>query len=86
MALTKEQERALALLQQGLTTAEVAERLGLPRPTVWRWQNELAEFAATAPTASETRGKLTLREVVRIAVTLLIIVLTALFFYLGYWA
>jgi transposase-like protein len=86
MALTNEQERALGLLRQGLSTAEVAERLGLPRPTVWRWQHELPEFAGTVPVehGGESRGPLTLRDVVRIAMPVLIALLAALFFYLGY--
>jgi len=86
MALTNEQARALGLLGEGLSTAQVAERLGLPRPTVWRWQHELPEFAGTVPAADggEARGPLTLRDVVRIAMPLLIALLAALFFYLGY--
>ena len=85
MALTNEQARALGLLGEGLSTAQVAERLGLPRPTVWRWQHELPEFAGTVPAADgEARAPLTLRDVVRIALPLLIALLAALFFYLGY--
>ena len=89
MALTNEQERALTLFRQGLSTAQVAERLGLSRPSVWRWQNELPEFAGTLP-ASEIEGPvrapLRLSELLRIALALLIVLLAALFVYLGYWA
>jgi hypothetical protein len=86
MALTKEQAQALGLLAEGLSTAQVAERLRLPRPTVWRWQQELPEFAGTIPAVDsrETRAPLTLRDAVRIAVPLLVVLLAALFFYLGY--
>ena len=85
MALTNEQERALELLRQGLTTAVAAERLGLPRPTLWRWQQELPEFAETLVADEDPeRDALTFRDVVRIAMPVLAIVLAALFFYLGY--
>lgn len=85
MALTNEQERALELLREGLSTAQVAERLRLPRPTVWRWQHELPEFEGTAAvTASAARDPLTFRDVARIAAPVLVILLAALFFYLGY--
>lgn len=86
MALTNEQERALELLRQGMSTAQVAERLGLPRPSVWRWQHELSEFSGTVPAAGGAGGRapLTLRDVVRIAMPLLLLLLAALCFYLGY--
>lgn len=85
MALTNEQERALKLLREGLSTALVAERLKLPRPTVWRWQHELPEFASTVPAAGEQRrARLSFRDVVRIAAPLLLLLLAGLFFYYGY--
>ena len=86
MALTNEQQRALELLRQGISTGQVAERLGLPRPTVWRWQHELAEFAGTATAAdgAAPRAPLTFRDVVRVAAPLVLALLAALFFYLGY--
>jgi transposase len=88
MALTNEQEQALALLRQGMSTAAVAARLGLPRPTVWRWQNELPEFAATvtASPGREQRAPLAGRDVARIVVAVLVVLLSALFLYLGYWS
>ena len=86
MALTKEQARALGLFAEGCSTAQVAERLGLPRPTVWRWQQELPEFAGTVPAVDggETRAPLTFRDAMRIAMPLLVVLLAVLFFYLGY--
>jgi hypothetical protein len=86
MALTEEQQRALGLLREGLSTAQVAERLRLPRPTVWRWQHELPEFAGSIPAggADEERPPLTFRDIVRIAAPLLLLLLAGLFFYYGY--
>lgn len=86
MALTNEQERALGLLREGLSTAQVAERLKLPRPTVWRWQNELPEFASSVPAAAagQRRVRLSFRDVVRIAAPVLLLLLAGLFFYYGY--
>jgi transposase-like protein len=89
--LTPDQARALALLEQGHPTAEVAQRLGLPRPTIWRWQQELPQFAGTlgeqeaAPPAAR-RPALTRHEKLRVVVTVLIVLLALLFLYLGYWA
>jgi hypothetical protein len=84
MTLTNEQQRALDLLRQGLSTAEVAERLALPRPTVWRWQRELPAFVGTTPAAVDGDARLTLRDFVRIAMPVLLALLAALFFYLGH--
>lgn len=85
MALTNEQERALGMLRDGVSTAQVAERLRLPRPTVWRWQHELPEFegTVTATGAGQGRAPLAFRDVVRIAMPVLLLLLSALFFYLS---
>jgi hypothetical protein len=90
MALTVDQQRALALLREGWTTAEVAKRTGLPRPVVWGWQNELEEFRDTLePARSDNsgffHGPFSREDKIRIAVPLLVVLLTAFFLYLGYW-
>jgi hypothetical protein len=86
MALTPEQKQALRLLREGLSTAQVADRLQLQRPTLWRWQHELPEFLETLPAAEATSSHtpLTWRDGVRIAAPLLLLLLAGLFFYLGY--
>ncbi len=89
MVLSSVQQRALALLREGVSTGEVAEQLGLPRTTVWRWQNELVEFADTrdAPTPEPSgwiEGPLTRQDLLRIGAPIMLLALTALFFYLGY--
>ena len=89
MALSPMQERALALLREGVSTGEVAQQLGLPRTAVWRWQNELPEFGETleAPEAEPSgwiEGPLTRNDLLRIGAPIVLFALTALFFYLGY--
>ncbi len=87
--LTPDQARALTLLQQGQSTADVAQQLGLPRPTVWRWQHELPQFAGTVEAterglAASRQRALTRQEKLRIGLTLVVVLLAALFLYLGY--
>jgi transposase len=75
----------VALLREGLSTAEVAERLGVPRPTVWRWQNELPELADVRRRESEPGiARAPRHAVMRVALTVIVIVLSVFFLYLGY--
>jgi Homeodomain-like domain len=84
MALTREQEKGLALFRAGRSTAEVAEALGVPRPTVWRWQQELPEFIETLRGRSERDRPWTWRETVRVASAVAAVLLAALFLWLSY--
>ncbi len=85
VALTEQQQRAQQLLNDGMSTAQVAERLGVPRPTVWRWQNELPELASSTPTAGAEPGRdpFTFRDMVRIAAPIVLLLLAGLLFYYG---
>ena len=88
VGLTPDQERALELLREGRSTAEVAELLGIPRPTVWQWQNELRDFVelerAMSETKTPTRAPLRREDMIRIALPFIVVVSAAFFFYLGY--
>ena len=84
MALTPQQERGLALFHAGRSTAEVAEALGVPRPTVWRWQQDLPEFADTLRGSGEPRCPWTWRETARVAGAVAAVLLAALFLWLSY--
>jgi|ETNmetMinimDraft_16_1059900.scaffolds.fasta_scaffold123608_1 transposase len=44
--LNIEQENAIDLLIQGKSDREVAEAVGVGRPTVWEWRNQRSEFIA----------------------------------------
>ncbi|HEY6556953.1 MAG TPA: helix-turn-helix domain-containing protein [Polyangiaceae bacterium] len=90
MPLTGDQERALALLREGWSTAEVAERIGLPRPVVWGWQKQMVEFRDTLAHARRDdsalfRGPFSREDKIRIAVPVLVVLISAFLFYLGYW-
>jgi hypothetical protein len=84
MALTRQQENALELFREGRSTAEVAEALGVPRPTVWRWQSELPEFTETRDTSAARPRPWTWRETVRVVAAVTAVVLAALGLWLAY--
>lgn len=55
--LERRRRRALALLKKGMSTTEVAERLGASRVSVYRWDRDAAENGPCALDAKPVAGR-----------------------------